>query len=296
VLWLNDGQGRFRDVGLEWGVAYNSIGEAAGSMNATIGDVDGNGFMDLFVTRLGYGSLYLQQPDGFYEDRMWASGLGALTERYVGWGGCFIDVDNDGDLDLFIANGSAFDLEPGSLPLLLKNDGQAQFSDGAAEGGSFFRASVAGSWGGGIGFQQRWAVGFAGDDAGRACGVAGEPRCQDHITGSNCRWREPAATVMGMAPTCHLRAGDRTWHMQAVCPTGFLLQGDKRIHVGLGAVSRVDEIRIRWPSGTVQVLRDVDVDQILRVREPVGKRWCEPMDWGWRKEERRYEDDWRMLE
>lgn len=87
MLWLNDGAGHFKEVGTDAGVAFNSIGEAPGSMNATIGDANGDGLFDLFVTRLGYGSLYLRQENGFYKDQMWASGLGRLTQKYVGWGG-----------------------------------------------------------------------------------------------------------------------------------------------------------------------------------------------------------------
>jgi hypothetical protein len=267
VLWLNDGQGRFRDVALEWGVAYNAIGEAAGSMNATVGDANGNGFPDLFVTRLGYGSLYLRRPDGFYEDRMWHSGLGELTERYVGWGGCFIDVENDGDLDLFIANGSAFDLEPGSLPLLLLNDGQARFTDGATEGGSFFARPLQGRGAAVLDYNNNGRLDLLVTTLGGRVVLLENRAPTDH------HWIKLSlegtrSNRDGYGALVTVRAGDRTWHKQAICPTGFLVQGDKRVHVGLGAVSRVDEIRIQWPSGTVQVLRDVDADQILRVREP----------------------------
>jgi enediyne biosynthesis protein E4 len=267
VLWLNDGEGRFRDVALEWGVAYNAIGEAAGSMNATVGDANGNGFPDLFVTRLGYGSLYLRRPDGFYEDRMWHSGLGELTERYVGWGGCFIDVENDGDLDLFIANGSAFDLEPGSLPLLLLNNGQARFTDGAMEGGSFFARPLQGRGAAVLDFNNNGRLDLLVTTLGGRVVLLENRAATDH------HWIKLSlegtrSNRDGYGALVTVRAGDRTWHTQAICPTGFLVQGDKRVHVGLGAVSRVDEIRIRWPSGTVQVLRDIDADQILRVREP----------------------------
>jgi enediyne biosynthesis protein E4 len=267
VLWLNDGRGRFRDVALEWGVAYNAVGEAAGSMNATIGDATGNGFPDLFVTRLGYGSLYLRRPDGFYEDRMWHSGLGELTEPYVGWGGCFIDVDNSGDLDLFIANGSAFDLKPGSLPLLLKNNGRAQFTDAAVLGGAFFNRPL----------QGRGAAVLDYNNNGRldlvVTALGGRVVLLENRASTAHHWIKLSlggtrSNRDGYGALITIRAGGRTWQTQAICPTGFLLQGDKRVHVGLGDAGHVDEIRIRWPSGTVQVLTDIEVDQILQVREP----------------------------
>jgi enediyne biosynthesis protein E4 len=267
VLWLNDGRGRFRDVALEWGVAYNAIGEAAGSMNATIGDATGNGHPDIFVTRLGYGSLYLRHASGFYEDRMWHSGLGALTEQYVGWGGCFIDVDNNGILDLFIANGSAFDLEPGSLPLLLKNDGAARFADAAAQGGNFFSRPL----------QGRGAAVLDYNNNGRldllVTTLGGPVVLLENRASTGHHWIKLAlegtrSNRDGYGARITIRAGDRIWHTQAICPTGFLLQGDKRVHVGLGDAARVDEIRIRWPSGVEQVILDVEVDRVLQVREP----------------------------
>jgi enediyne biosynthesis protein E4 len=267
VLWLNDGRGRFRDVALEWGVAYNAIGEAAGSMNATIADADGNGFPDIFVTRLGYGSLYMRRPDGFYEDRMWGSGLGQLTERYVGWGGCFIDVDNNGLQDLFIANGSAFHLGEGSLPLLLQNVGQARYRDAAAEGGSFFSRPL----------QGRGAAVLDHNNDGQldllVTTLGGPVVLLENRASTGSHWIKfslegTRSNRDGYGAHVTVRAGDRSWQSQALCPTGFLLQGDKRVHFGLGATDHADEVIIRWPSGIVQVLKDVGIDRVLHVREP----------------------------
>ena len=105
LLLVNDGKGHFKDMALQAGVAFNAMGEAAGSMAATIGDCNGDGLEDILVTRLGYGSLYMGTTNGVYDDRMMASGLGSLTAQFVGWGGCFLDYDNSGKLDIFIANG-----------------------------------------------------------------------------------------------------------------------------------------------------------------------------------------------
>ena len=76
LLLVNDGQGHFKDVALTAGVAFNAMGEAAGSMAATIGDCNNDGLEDILVTRLGYGSLYMGTTNGIYDDRMMASGLG----------------------------------------------------------------------------------------------------------------------------------------------------------------------------------------------------------------------------
>jgi hypothetical protein len=135
-LLVNDGKGRFRDRGIEAGVAFNSMGEAAGSMAAAVGDCTGDGLDDIFVSRLGFGSLVVARADGRYDDNMMGSALGALTRRYVGWGNNLFDMDNDGDLDLFIANGDALYLL-GSECLLLENDGKGRFSDAGTQGACF---------------------------------------------------------------------------------------------------------------------------------------------------------------
>jgi enediyne biosynthesis protein E4 len=266
MLWLNDGHGHFTEVAIETGVAFNSIGEAPGSMNASIGDVNGDGLADLFVTRLGYGSLYVRADRGRYEDRMWASGLGRLTQAYVGWGGVFLDFDNDADLDLCIANGSAFVLD-GTETLLLENSGQGQFIDASAKGGAVFKHPVNGRGNAVVDF----------DNDGRMdlllTALADRPfllrnRCPLNHHWLKLRLEGTRSNRNGYGARITLQAGDLTRRAEALCPTGFLLQGDARVHFGLGPRTKVDRLEIRWPSGAVQTLRNTAADQILTLREP----------------------------
>ncbi|PTY02823.1 CRTAC1 family protein [Opitutaceae bacterium EW11] len=265
-LWLNDGKGHFQEIGMEAGVAFNSIGEAPGSMNATIGDANGDGLPDLFVTRFGYDSLYLRTARGLYDDRIWASGLGALTQKFVGWGGEFIDFDNDGDQDLLIANGDAFQLE-GTTPLLLENQGQAKFTDASAAGGAFFRQRINGRGNAVLDF----------DNDGREdvliTALGDRPFLLRNRCGNGHHWltlrlEGTKSNRDGYGALLTLTAGGLTLQSEARCPTGFLIQGDARPHFGLGTHTKVDRLEIRWPSGRVQVLTDVSVDQILNVKEP----------------------------
>lgn len=265
-LWLNDGQGRFREAGLELGVAFNSIGEAPGSMNAAIGDANGDGLPDLFITRLGYGSLYLRTPRGFYDDRMWASGLGLLTQRYVGWGGVFLDFDNDSDLDLGIANGDAFVLE-GTTALLLENQGQARFADASEKGSAFFRTRINGRGNAVLDYDNDGRLDLLVTAlADRAFLLRNRHPAGHHWL--KLQLEGARGNRSGYGALLNLTAGDLTLRSEALCPSGFLFQGDPRPHFGLGTRSRVDRLEIRWPGGTVQVLTNLASDQILKIREP----------------------------
>lgn len=264
-LWLNDGAGHFADVGLAAGVALNSIGEAPGSMNATLADVNGDGWTDLFVTRFGYGSLYVRQDGGHYLDEMWRSGLGRLTQNYVGWGGSFIDFDNDGDSDLFIVNGSAFTLG-GTLSLLLENDGSGHFTDAGAKGGNFFATPVDG----------RGSAVLDYDNDGRldllVTTLANRPLLLRNQGPTTNHWVKldlrNSRGAMAYGARLELRAGGRTWRGEVLCPTGFLMQGDARVHFGLGAVDHIDELEIHWPGGLRETLRRVPVDRVLQLHQP----------------------------
>lgn len=266
ALWLNDGKGHFRDVAMEVGVAFNSIGEAPGSMNAAIGDMNGDGLQDLFITRLGYGSLYLRSAKGFYEDRMYASGLGLITQKYVGWGGAAFDFDNDADLDLCVANGDAFRLE-GTLLLLLENQGKAKFTDAAEKGGSIFRTKINGRGNAVLDYNNDGRMDLL------VTALADRPfllknRCPLDNHWLTLKLEGTRSNLDGYGAHITLKSGDLTLRAEALCPTGFLTQGDARPHFGLGSRQKVDRLEIRWPSGTVQTLTNTLADQILKVREP----------------------------
>jgi hypothetical protein len=265
-LWLNDGKGHFHDVAIDRGVAFNSIGEAPGSMNAAVGDANGDGLIDLFITRLGYGSLYLRTPQGYYDDRMFASGLGALTQRYVAWGGAFLDFDNDTDLDLIVANGDAFRLE-GTVSLLLENQGAARFTDASEKGGSFFKARINGRGNAILDYDNDGRLDVLLTAlADRAVLLRNRNPLNHHWL--KLRLRGTRSNRDGYGARITLKAGGQTWRTEALCPTGFLTQGDARPHFGLGARPWVDQLEVRWPSGAVQVLTNLAADQILNVQEP----------------------------
>lgn len=265
-LLLNDGQGRFTDAATRLGVAYNALGEAAGSMATSAGDSNGDGRPDLLVTRFGYGSLYLADPRGPFTDALMASGIAAVTAQFVSWGGLFVDFDNDRDLDIFIATGDAHYLV-GWQSLLLENRGDGSFADAAEKGGAVFHEKLRG----------RGAASFDYNNDGGLdllmTTIADRPLLLRNQFRSDHHWlllklEGTRSNRDGHGALVRVTAKERTSLHLAGATTGFLMQSDPRIHVGLGGAPVAERIEVRWPSGTVQILENIPADRILAVREP----------------------------
>ena len=266
LLLANDGQGHFKDVGLQAGAAFNQFGEAAGSMGAAVGDCNGDGLPDLFVTRFGNASLYLNSRGGFFEDRIQASGILDVSSKYTGWGGNFLDFDNDGDLDLFIANGDAHFLK-GMPALLLENQRRRAASRtprpeaGRSSNTQSTPAAAACST------STTTAAGLCSRTLGGRAVLLRNRGSRPGATGSRLNSRAPAATATASAPRCGSpRAAGCSTPRRAVPPaTSF-----SRIPGCTSAwPARPQPIgfEIRWPSGQTQVLTNVPADQTLLVRE-----------------------------
>ncbi|MCK4747841.1 MAG: VCBS repeat-containing protein, partial [Bacteroidales bacterium] len=135
-MFRNDG-GSFKEVGVEIGVAVNSHGQTTGSMHGAIGDVDGDGLIDLLVPDLRYGALYRNLGNGIFGDITEKSGIEAAFSGKGQWASALFDYDNDGDLDIFSANGIAEELIE-QHPILLENDGIGNFTDVGRELSPYF--------------------------------------------------------------------------------------------------------------------------------------------------------------
>lgn len=266
LLLANDGTGRFSEEGLTAGVAFNQFGQADGSMGATVGDANGDGFPDLLVTRFGKASLYLNSAGGFFDDQIVASGILNVSSQYTGWGGNFLDFDNDGDLDVFIANGDPHYLK-GSPSLLLENQGPAKFVNVSGNAGPFFQRQVNLRGSGAFDFDNDGRLDLLLTSLGdRAVLLRNRSTAKHHwltlkLVGSR-------SNRDGFGARVTVVAGGSRWQAEARCPTSYVFQGDPRLHFGLGGESNVERIEIRWPSGRTQVVERPAIDQVLRIEEP----------------------------
>jgi hypothetical protein len=198
---------------------------------------------------------------------MWRSGLGRLTQNDVGWGSSFGDFDNDGDPDLFVVNGSAFTLG-GTRSLLLENLGDGRFADAGAKGGAFFATPIDGRGTAVLDYDNDVRLDLL------ATTLAGSAHLLRNcaVTGNHWLKLDLRTWHGGMAygTLVTVEAGGRRWAGELLCPTGFLMQSDARLHFGLGRAGRVDRLTLRWPGGTQEVLTDLPADQILRLYEPAN--------------------------
>lgn len=260
--YRNTGEGTFADEGLVSGLAFGEAGQGVSSMGPTTGDVDRDGRLDVLIPDMGYGCL-LMNRGSFFEDRTAQSRLAVTCGQYTGWGGILSDFDNDGHLDVFVANGNAHHEFP-EEDVLMRNAVDGTFQDVAATGGSYFREKYVGR-----------GAAFAdydndGDVDVLVVNLNDSPRLLRNDTENAHHWlkvvaRGPGGKRHAIGARVEVRTGSLA-QMQDVTPvTGYLSQSDPRPHFGLGDARKADRVEIRWPGGGTTVLTDVPADQVITV-------------------------------
>ncbi|MBI1950322.1 MAG: CRTAC1 family protein [Acidobacteria bacterium] len=283
TLYRNEGNGRFTDVTLLAGVCCSEDGKPESGMGVDAGDLDGDGWQDLFATNLSnevneyYRNLGGKGP---FAIDTYPAGLGEISLLTTGWGTDMFDYDNDGDLDIVVTNGHPMDdiamdsdiITYAQRPFLFENDGKGKFSDVGRERGAYFGTL----------------------DTGRGLATADYDNDGDLdilIASSNRKvtlLRNDGGSAAGHWVTLRLqgvrsnrdaigarvtvRAGGHTQVHEVRSASSYLSQNDLRLHVGVGGATQIESIEIRWPSKVqrVEKVGPVAADQFLLIREGSG--------------------------
>ena len=275
-LYENDGTGQFREVGMASGLAYDTSGNHTGSMGIACGDYDNDGLLDLYVTSYmsEWATLYRNLGSGDYEDVTRGTGAGAGTLPQVTWGTGFVDLDSDGDRDLFVACGNfqkdveTFDRVAvyQARNIVLMNAGDGKFldvTDDAGDGLSVERSS-------------RGAAFDDMDNDGDMDAVILNSRQKPTIlrndsTAKNhwlqIRLRATRCNRDGVGARVKVVAGDLIQVDEVHSGRGYQSHWGTRLHFGLGQRDRVDRIEVRWSGGQVDSLAAVRADQLITVTQ-----------------------------
>jgi hypothetical protein len=279
LLYHNEGTGRFREVALQAGVAYNLEGKGQACMGAAFGDYDNDGFLDLFVTNFAddYNTLYRNLEGRFFLDVTMKAKLADKSLPYVGWGTCFLDYDHDGDLDLFVANGHVY---PQIDRLRLNEETYRQPAQLFANQGDGTFGEVKGV----AALRERRV------SRGACYGDYDEDgdldllllNLDDYPTllrneGAAGHWLMlrlvgRRSNRDGVGARLSLFAGGRRQVREVIAGSSFLGGQDPRVHFGLGPHARVDSLEVRWPSGAVDHLYGLEADRHLVIEEGVSQR------------------------
>jgi len=272
-LFRNDGGGKFSEVGVVSGAAYNENGKSIAGMGADSRDVDNDGKPDLWVVAMiGDTFPLFRNAGGEFLDITTPAGLAAPTLKLTAWGNGIYDFDNDGWKDLFAATGAILDNSeqidelPYRLPnLLLRNQGDGSFRDLSRQAGKGFSMPAA---------HRGSAAGDFNND-GRidlvTTNLNGRPELLLNRSPAKNHWLIlkliGRGNRDGIGARIKVVAGKLTQYNHVTTSVGYSSSSDPRTHFGLGAASVADSIEILWPNGSKQTLRNIQADRILTVRQ-----------------------------
>lgn len=278
-LFRNNRDGTFREVGYEAGVAVGLDGQFEAGMGVDAGDIRNDKRFGLVVTHLDQqiARVYANQGDGSFEDATFQSKLSYATFHSSGFGTRFLDYDNDGLSDIFMANGHVLDnierYHPGTLyaepKMMFRNKGDGIFENVSDMlGGDFVAPRV--SRGAAVGdFDNDGDLDILVSNNGEA------PQLLRNDGGNSNHWLEilligTKSNRDAVGARVKVVAGDLKLFDQRKGGMSYQSSQDPRLHFGLNQQERVDAIEIRWPSGEVTKLENVKSDQIIAVREGAG--------------------------
>ena len=268
-LFRNDGNLRFKEVALASGIALNDLGQVTGSMHGSIGDIDGDGLIDLLVTDLKYGAMYRNRGDGLFEDITRRSGI---ADAFIGkgqWAAMLFDYDNDGDLDIFTANGTAEELIL-QLPLLLENDGFGNFTNIGPKVSPYFREKRSGRAAAVVDYDNDGDLDIMVShiDLKATPSLLRNEGSENHWLGITLKGSfGPASTVGALVK---VKTGDKSQVLVHQPANTYLSWNDPRMHIGLGESDKIDSLEIIWPQGEMEIYKNIRIDQYITIIQGKG--------------------------
>ncbi len=264
-IYHNQQGEKFVDQGIRTGMAFNQSGEATISMSVDFADYNGDGLIDVFMSDDTYCSLYQNQGNGVFVDMAYPSGISMAAAQHVGWSSSFIDFDNDGDVDIFKVNGELKHLYGQEDQIFENLDGQ-RFRDASLDLGAYFQEEKVGR-GACFGDYDN-----DGDLDGYIVNLDDEGTFLRNNRGNENNWITfqlvgTSSNRDAIGALVSVEAGGKRQVGVRRSTTGYLSQNDHRLHFGLAGASAVERVEIRWPSGKIQVLENLEVNQFVTVTE-----------------------------
>ena len=279
ALYRNNHDGTFTDMGVAAGCAYSQDGKPQAGMGVAIGDYDRNGTMDIFKTNFAgdTSTLYSNTGDGFCEDKTFASGIGIHT-RWLGWGTAFVDLDNDGWLDLFLCNGHVYpeveqlQTEAGykQRKVVYRNLGTGRFEDVTLALGPPAMTPKAARGAAFGDFDNDGDVDIVINnvhDTPDLFRVESDPA--NHWITVKLVGTRSNRSAIGSRLRC--LAGGAVQTQEVRGGGSYISQNDLRAHFGLGSTARVERLEVRWPNGLEEEWLDLAVDRIHTLKEGTGR-------------------------
>ncbi|HVZ19642.1 MAG TPA: CRTAC1 family protein [Vicinamibacterales bacterium] len=279
-LFHNNGDGTFTEKALVAGVAVSGDGREQAGMGVDAGDYNGDGLLDLVVTNFShdYNTLYENHAGGFFNDVSYRTGLAAGSGPYMGWGVGFVDLDNDGLLDIFTANGHVYP-QVDAHGIGTKYAQRKQVFRNI-DGRRF--ANVTDAIGGGLLIEKssRGAAFGDYDNDGRLDVVVSNINDRPtllHNESTGGHWATfrlvgSKSNRDAIGARVVVTAGGRRQLVEVRSGGSYASQNDLRAHVGLGAADRMERVEIRWPSGAVETASGLAADRFYVAREGQGIR------------------------
>ncbi len=279
-LLRNNGDGTFDEIGLVSGTALNFMGQPQAGMGVAIGDYDADGLFDIYVTNFSRdtNTLYRNTGSMLFVDETTRSRSSANSELHLGWGTGFVDIDNDGWLDIFVANGHTYP-DIGDMDSLLsyrepkevyRNLGDGTFEDVSGQLGEDIRVP-----------RPARGAAFGDIDNDGAIDVLSinrnePPNLYRNSGVSGHHWvglRLEGTTVNrdAIGARVEIDAGGRTQYDEVRSGGSYLSHNDMRIVFGLGTTGHVDEVRVRWPNGETETFTGIEIDRYVTLRQGNGQ-------------------------